>query len=160
MTVVWFLGTECPLVQLYSVRLSKMADELRERGVRFVAVNSNCHDEIEDIQKFLERQPLSFPLVRDEGNVVADQFGATRTPEVFVLNHQFNIVYQGRIDDQYEPGVARNSANREDLRIAIEETLAGKSVSIAKVEAVCCLNGKIRPMKNAVVETTETSTVP
>ena len=43
-TVVCFLGTECPLVQLYSVRLSKMADEFRERGVRFVAVNSNCHD--------------------------------------------------------------------------------------------------------------------
>jgi peroxiredoxin len=158
-TVVCFLGTECPLVQLYSVRLSKMADELRERGVRFVAVNSNCHDEIEDIQKFLERQPLTFPLVRDEGNVVADQFGATRTPEVFVMNHQLDVVYQGRIDDQYEPGVARNSANREDLRVAIEETLAGKSVSIAKVDAVGCLIGKIRPMKDAVVEATHASAV-
>ena len=158
-TVVCFLGTECPLVQLYSVRLSKMADELRDRGVRFVAVDSNCHDELEDIQKFLERQPLSFPLVRDEGNVVADQFAATRTPEVFVLDHKLDIVYQGRIDDQYEPGVARNSANREDLRIAITETLAGKTVSVAKVDAVGCLIGKVRPMKNVAVETTDSSTV-
>ena len=158
-TVVCFLGTECPLVQLYSVRLSEMADEKRDCGVRFIAVNSNCHDAVEDIQKFLERQPLSFPLVRDEGNVVADQFGATRTPEVFVLDHKLNVVYQGRIDDQYEPGVTRNVANREDLRIAIEETLAGNVVSIAKVDAVGCLIGKVRPMKNATVETTDTSTV-
>jgi len=158
-TVICFLGTECPLVQLYSLRLSKMADEFQDRGVRFVAVNSNCHDAVEDIQKFLERQPLSFPLVRDEGNIVADQFGATRTPEVFVLDHKLNIVYQGRIDDQYEPGVARNSANREDLRVAIEETLAGKIVSIAKIDAVGCLIGKVRPMKDAATESTQTSTV-
>ena len=158
-TVVCFLGIECPLVQLYSVRLSRMADELRERGVRFVGVNSNCHDEVEDIQKFLERQPLSFPLVRDEGNVVADQFGATRTPEVFVLDQALKVVYQGRIDDQYEPGVARSAANREDLRIAIAEMQAGKQVSIAKVDAVGCLIGKVRPMKNAEAETAETSTV-
>ena len=65
-TVVCFLGTECPLVQLYSVRLSAMADALRDRGVRFVAVNSNSHDAVEDIQKFLDRHPLTFPLVRDE----------------------------------------------------------------------------------------------
>lgn len=158
-TVVCFLGTECPLVQLYSVRLSKMAEELRDRGVKFVGVNSNFHDEVEDIQKFLERQPLTFPLVRDEGNVVADQFGATRTPEVFVLDHKLNIVYQGRIDDQYEPGVARNSANREDLRIAIQETLGGKIVSIARVDAVGCLIGKVQPMKNTAIEATNTSTV-
>ena len=90
---------------------------------------------------------------------VDDQFGATRTPEVFVLDHKWNIVYQGRIDDQYEPGVAWNSANRAELRIAIEETLAGKALSIAKVDAVDCLIGKVRPMKNAAVEITASSAV-
>lgn len=151
-TVVCFLGTECPLVQLYGVRLSQMADELRDRGVRFVGVNSNFHDTSVDIRQYLQRQSLSFPLVRDEGNEVADRFGATRTPEVFVLDHRLSVSYQGRIDDQYEPGVTRTAATRDDLLIAIEETLAGKAVSVAKTDAVGCLIGKVRHPKTAPAE--------
>lgn len=158
-TVVCFLGTECPLVQLYTVRLSQMADELRDRGVRFVGINSNSHDTIDDIRQYRERQSPSFPLVRDEGNVVADQFGATRTPEVFVLNHRLSIAYQGRIDDQYEPGVTRNSATRDDLRIAIEETLAGEAVSVAKADAVGCMIGKVRRPKPAAVDNADMASV-
>ena len=146
-TVVCFVGTECPLVQLYSVRLSQMADPLRDRGVQFVGINSNFHDTNEDILQYLKRHSLSFPLVRDEGNVVADRFGATRTPEVFVLDHRLSVTYQGRIDDQYEPGVTRTAATRDDLLIAIEETLAGKAVSVAKTDAVGCLIGKVRRPK-------------
>jgi peroxiredoxin len=144
LTVVCFLGTECPLVQLYSTRLSQMADEFRDRGVQFVGINSNFHDTTDDIRQFLKRQSLSFPLVRDEDNIIADRFGATRTPEVFVLDHKLSVTYQGRIDDQYEPGVARNTAIRHDLRVAIEEMLAGNSVTVAKVDAVGCMIGKIR----------------
>lgn len=146
-TVVCFLGTECPLVQLYSVRLSQLADQLRDRGVQFIGINSNFHDSVDDIRQYLQRQSLTFPLVRDEGNVVADRFGATRTPEVFVLDHRLSITYEGRIDDQYEPGVTRTAATRDDLLIAIEETLAGKAVSVSKSDAVGCLIGKVRRPK-------------
>lgn len=149
-TVVCFLGTECPLVQLYSQRLSRMADEFKDRGVRFVGINSNRQDTDDDIREFLKRQSLSFPLGRDEGNVVADSFGATRTPEVFVLDHHLTIAYQGRIDDQYEPGITRPAASREDLRIAIDETLNQKPVSVPKTEAVGCMIGKFRrPLADA-----------
>ncbi len=148
-TVVCFLGTECPLVQLYGARLSQMADEFRDRGVRFIGINSNFHDTIDDIRQYQKRQSISFPLLRDEGNIVADQFGATRTPEVFVLDHRLSVIYQGRIDDQYEPGVARNAATRHDLRIAIEETLNGNAVTVAKANAVGCMIGRIRRPKSA-----------
>ncbi len=158
-TVVCFLGTECPLVQLYSVRLSQMADELRDRGVEFVGINSNFHDTSDDIRQYLQRQSLSFPLIRDEGNVVADRFGATRTPEVFVLDHRLSVTYQGRIDDQYEPGVTRTAATRDDLRIAIEETLAGKAVSVANADAVGCLIGKVRRVKTAPADVATSSSL-
>jgi len=150
LTVVCFVGTECPLVQLYSVRLSQMADEFRDRDVRFIAINSNRQDTVEDIRQYLNRQSLSFPLVRDEGNVVADQYGATRTPEVFVLDKNLNITYQGRIDDQYDPGITRNAATRQDLRIAIEETLSEKPVSVPKTDVVGCMIGKFKRMPSRV----------
>ena len=143
-TVVCFLGAECPLVKLYSPRLTALADEFGDRAVRFVGVNSNRQDTLEDIRTYLSQYPLPFPYVRDEGNVVADQFGATRTPEVFVLNSAMEIVYRGRIDDQYEPGINRPAATHNDLRIAIEQTLAGQPVPVANTSPVGCMIGKIR----------------
>ena len=143
-TVICFLGTECPLVKLYSRRLSDMADLLQADGVRFVGVNSNRQDTVEDIRNYLQQHELTFPLVLDPGNVVADAFQASRTPEVVVLNSDLQIVYRGRIDDQYEPGVNRPAATRDDLLIAVQETLANKPVSIPFTQAVGCMIGKVK----------------
>ncbi len=143
-TVVCFLGTECPLVKLYSSRLSELSERYATRGIRFVGINSNRQDTDEDIRLYLGEHSLSFPVVRDERNLVADQYGATRTPEVFLLDSQLKLRYQGRIDDQYAPGVTRSAASREDLREAIDQLLDGVPISVVETEAVGCLIGKYR----------------
>lgn len=143
-TVICFLGTDCPLVKLYAPRLSGMANEFKDRQVRFFGVNSNRQDTLDDMKGFLTESELSFPLVRDEANVVADMFGAARTPEVFVLNRSLQVVYRGRIDDQYAPGINRPLVTRHDLREAITDVLAGRPVSVASTEPVGCMIGKIR----------------
>ncbi len=157
-TVVCFLGAECPMVKIYSPRLIAFANQFSAQGVRFVAVNSNRQDTLDDIRGYLNQHPLPFPYVRDEGNAVADQFGAARTPEVFVLNSELQIVYHGRIDDQYEPGINRPAATHNDLRNAIEQTLAGQPVAVAKTPPVGCMIGKIRrpvtPSPEATVQVT------
>jgi mono/diheme cytochrome c family protein len=157
-TVVCFLGAECPMVKIYSPRLIAFANQFSAQSVRFVAVNSNRQDTLDDIRGYLNQHPLPFPYVRDEGNVVADQFGATRTPEVFVLNSELQIVYHGRIDDQYEPGINRPAATHNDLRNAIEQTLAGQPLAVTKTPPVGCMIGKIRrpvtPSPEATVQVT------
>jgi peroxiredoxin len=154
-TVVCFLGAECPLVKLYSPRLATFSKEFSGQGVRFVAVNSNRQDTLDDIKSYLSQHPLPFPLVRDEGNVVADKYGATRTPEVFLLDSQMQIVYRGRIDDQYEPGINRPVANHHDLRNAIEQILSGKPVEVAMTQPVGCMIGKVRRNMAAAAANTE-----
>lgn len=153
-TVVCFLGAECPLVQLYSPRLAAFANQFAAQGVRFVAVNSNRQDTVDDIRNYLSKHPLPFPYVRDEGNVVAEQFAATRTPEVFLLNSEMEIIYRGRIDDQYEPGINRPAATHNDLRNAIEQALAGQPVAVANTSAVGCMIGKVRRPVTPPTETT------
>jgi peroxiredoxin len=154
LTVVCFLGTDCPLVQLYASRLSDLATEFREQGVSFVGVNSNRQDTLDDIRRMEQSLALSFPTLRDEGNVVADAYGATRTPEVFVIDDQLHIRYSGRIDDQYAPGVSRPKASRDDLRVAIEEVLAGTSVSVTRTEVTGCFIGKFRKKEMNPAEST------
>ncbi len=144
LTVVCFLGTECPLARLYAGRLSALSEQFADRDVRFIGVNSNQQDSADDVASYAENYGLRFPIVKDPGNVVADAYDALRTPTVFVLDRALNVRYQGRIDDQFLPGIARPAVEREDLRLAIEELLDRQPVRVPHTEAVGCLIGRIK----------------
>ena len=58
LTVVCFLGTECPLARYYGPRLSGIATEYASQNVRFIGVNSNSQDSQDDIDAFSNDRPL------------------------------------------------------------------------------------------------------
>jgi hypothetical protein len=147
-TVVCFLGAECPLARLYGPRLNAMAGEFAERGVRFIGINSNRQDSLDDVRSYISDHEIVFAIGKDYQNIVADQFGARRTPEVFVVDATLTIRYRGRIDNQYEPGISRSSASSQDLRVALEELLAGKPVSQPTSEPTGCLIGRVKTVPN------------
>lgn len=144
--VVLFLGTECPLVKLYAGRLNALAKDYAERGVAVVGVNSNRHDSITDIGAYVRQHHISFPILKDLNNQIADQFAAERTPEAFILDQQRVVRYRGRIDDQFGVGVQRKEAKRHDLAAALDEILAGQPVSTPLTEAPGCLIGRVSKM--------------
>ncbi|HUY91252.1 MAG TPA: redoxin domain-containing protein [Pirellulales bacterium] len=141
--VVAFLGVECPLAKLYGPRLQELADAYAAKGVAVVGVNANQQDSLAEIAHYARTHKLEFTLLKDPGNVVADQFGAERTPEVFLLDEQRTVRYWGRIDDQYGVGYARGKPEREDLKAAIDELLAGKPISQPVARAVGCHIGRL-----------------
>ena len=152
LTVVCFLGTQCPMARHYGPRLSKMAVEFANRGVTFLGVNSNSQDSQKDVTEFRDEFHISFPILKDPANQIADQFGARFMDEVFVLDQSLQVRYRGRIDDQYQPGIARTQSSRDDLRLAIDELLAGKPVSIPKTDTTGCLIGRVKtPDPNAKI---------
>ena len=149
--VVCFLGCDCPVAKLYAPRLKTLAQQFASQGVEFFSVNSNPQDSIAKLAKYakdhgLDDSSLSFPMLKDHDGRVALRFGATRTPEVFVIDSLGQLIYQGRIDDQYRPGIVTDQPTRDDLRLAIEEHLAGKAVSIANAPAAGCRIAKRRPI--------------
>ncbi|MBY0587150.1 redoxin domain-containing protein [bacterium] len=146
--VVAFLGTECPLAKLYGPRLAKLAEELKDKPIRFLAIDANRQDSISKMAHYAKTSELNFPLLKDVGNQVADAFDAVRTPEVFVLDRDRIVRYHGRVDDQYGVGYIRPESNRADLRIAIDELLEGKSVSVASTPAPGCFIGRVRSSTN------------
>src|SRR5438067_1368777 len=77
---------------------------------------------------FAKKSGIEFPLLKDPGNKVANQFQAERTPEVFVLDSQRIIRYHGRIDDQFTYGKGRDKPEQTWLATAIEELLAAKGI--------------------------------
>lgn len=145
LVVVAFLGVDCPLAKLYANRLNDIASEYANRGVAMFAIDSNRQDSLSELAAFARRHELTYALLKDNRNQVADIFGAERTPQVFLLDADRRVRYQGRVDDQYVVGVARNHASREDLKIALDELLAGREVSQPETKSLGCLIGRVRP---------------
>jgi peroxiredoxin len=143
--VVAFLGTECPLGNLYIGRLKELHDEFAPRGVQFLAVNSNSQDSAEEVAEHARKNEVPFSVLKDANGKVADLFGAERTPSVFLLDAGRVVRYRGRVDDQYGIGYKRTQPTRRDLAEALEEVLAGQAVSVPVTQAVGCFIGREKP---------------
>ena len=86
---------------------------------------------------------IDFPVLKDLNNKLADRLGATRTPEVFVLDRERTVRYQGRIDDQFGVGFVRKTVGNRELQSALDDLLAGHGVAKPKSPAVGCLIGRV-----------------
>ena len=151
LTVVLFPGHRVStLAHYWSRGLSKLANEFASKNVRFVGVNSNSQDSQKEVADFCKEFQISFPIFKDPANKLADRFSAKYMAEVYVLDQTLAVRYHGRVDDQYQPGIVRLAPTRNDLKIAIEELLAGKDVSVARTETTGCTIGRIKtPDANA-----------
>ena len=145
--VLAFLGTECPLAKLYGTRLGELDRKYRDRGVTILGINSNRQDSITEIAAHARIHNVDFPVLKDLGNRVADQIGAMRTPEVFVLDQSRNVCYHGRIDDQYGVGYIRDGIEKNYLQDAIDDLLAGRDVKTPSTKVVGCFIGRVKQPK-------------
>jgi len=151
--VLAFLGTECPLARLYAPRLEALAERYADKGVKILGVSSNVHDNVTELRSFARQHGVTYPILKDVGNVLADRLGAERLPVVFVLDGQRTVRYVGRIDDQYglQTSPAGKSvsyqlpaARRQDLSVALDELLDGQAISVAVTEPSGCLIGRVK----------------
>jgi peroxiredoxin len=154
--VLVFMGIECPLVNAYLPSLAALHKEYADKGVQFLGINSNVHDTPTRIAGQIKASSIPFPILKDSANVVADDLGARRTPEVFVLSPAGRVLYQGKIDDQFGIGFRRKEPTRRDLAIALDEVLAGKAVSKSYTDVAGCLIARaIQPKETGKVTYTK-----
>ena len=141
--VVAFVGTECPLCLQYGPRLAELAKEYEPKGVAFLGIDSNQQDSLQEIAHYAREHKIDFTILKDPGNTVADQFGAVRTPEVFVLDGERRVRYWGRIDDQFGVGYARAAPEHRELAEALDAVLAGNDVATPVTKAIGCHIGRL-----------------
>jgi peroxiredoxin len=142
--VVVFVGTECPLANLYLPTLIDLHKTYGAKGVQFLAINSNSQDSFVAVSAHAQERDVPFPMLKDFDHKAADAFGAKRTPEVFLLDADRVIRYRGRIDDQYAAGAHREQPTRRDLQEALDELLAGKPVSTPETVVDGCIIGRAK----------------
>lgn len=150
--VVAFLGVECPLAKLYSERLQKIQETYATRGVTIIGVDANQQDSLTEMAAHARRHSISYPFAKDTQQALVTALGATRTPEVFLLDEHRSVRYHGRVDDQYGVGYVREKPTTNDLVDAIESLLSGQEIASEHQAAPGCLIGRIKhPKSDATV---------
>lgn len=134
-TVVMFWSTECPFVQPYTERINSLASTYGPQGIVFWGINSNQTEDAGTVASHFKEKAYNFAMLKDEKSSVADQFGAQRTPEVFVIdNATMKVIYHGSIDDNKDASAV--TANY--LKDALDQFLAGKDVSNNQTKSFGC----------------------
>jgi peroxiredoxin len=123
--VIIFVATRCPVSNAYNDRMEKLAQDYQAKGVNVIGINSNVTEPASEVKSHAAAKNLTFTILKDDGNRIADRLGANHTPEAYVIDASGKLVYHGRIDN------AQNAANitSNDLRDALDEMLAGKPIS-------------------------------
>ena len=138
--VVVFTCNHCPYAKAVEDRLVQLQRDYEPRGVRLVAINPNDDvaypDDSFDAMKTRARERgFNFPYLRDESQAVARAYDAACTPDIFVFDRARKLVYNGRLDDNWQEA---RKVGRQDLRAVLDATLAGRGVDFEPVPSMGC----------------------
>lgn len=132
--VLIFVAVKCPVSNAYNERMEKLAQDYKARGINFIGINSNVAESADAVKAHAVENKLTFPILKDAGNKIADRLGASVTPEAYVLDASNKLVYRGRIDNAKDA----TQVNANELRDALDATLAGKPVAKTTANAFGC----------------------
>ncbi len=147
--VIIFTCNHCPTAQAYEERIKALVKDYHSQGVQVVAISPNSPlgllyeelgysdlgDTYEDMVLRSVDKEYNFPYLYDGDNQSASlKYGPVATPHAFVFNQQRRLTYLGRLDKSERPG----TANGEDIRKAIESTLAGEKVASEVTKTFGC----------------------
>lgn len=137
--VVVFTCNTCPYALDYEQRLIQFAKDYcgPESKVALVAINVNrvAGDRLKDMQDRAKKYEYNFPYLYDESQQIAKDFGATFTPEFYVLDRDRKVVYMGAMDDN----TMVDKVKTKYVEDAVKAALAGEKPAVTETVAVGCL---------------------
>ena len=133
-TVVEFLSHKCPCALGYDSRMKQLAQTYATKGIRFIGINSSVDETAADEELHIAKAGLPFPVLMDSGATVADNYKASITPEIFVIDSKNIIRYHGRVDDSRDPA----SVTSQDLKEALDGLLSNSRLTEPEKQAIGC----------------------
>ena len=138
--LVMFSCNTCPVVVKNQNRTHEICKIALDKNVGVILLNSNeatrdDGESLSDMQAYAKKQGYKWNYAVDKNSVMADAFGAMRTPECFLFDKNLKLVYHGAIDDNPSN---QSAVGRRHLEEAINEMLSGKTVSVKTSRSVGC----------------------
>jgi peroxiredoxin len=138
--IVVFTSNHCPYAQLYEQRIINLHKKFAPKGFPVVAINPNNpeivpEDDFEAMKQRAAEKRYPFHYLSDSNQTVCRAFGATRTPQVFVLDSDRYVRYIGAIDDNPESPA---KANARYVESAVYALLRGQKPEVDFTRAIGC----------------------
>ena len=138
--MVVFTCNHCPYAIASEDRLLELQSDYEARGVRLVAISSNDaekypDDSFDEMKARASDKGYNFPYLYDETQDVARAYDAACTPDVFVFDRERKLVYNGRIDDNWQEP---DKVTHQDLRSVLDAALEGDAVGFEHVPSMGC----------------------
>jgi peroxiredoxin len=139
--LVIFICAHCPYVKHIEKSLAALGKDYAEQPIAIVAISSNdavTHpaDSPAGLKRQAESYSFNFPYLYDETQAVAKAYKAACTPDLFLFDGDFRLVYRGQFDSS-RPGNGI-PVTGEDLRFAIDLVLEGKPVPADQRPSIGC----------------------
>ena len=141
----WF-NPQCPFVKKHygSGNMQKLQEEFTAKGVVWLSIDSSAPglegsltaEQAE--KKIAEWKTKQTALVLDPDGTAGQSYGAKNTPQMFVINPEGKIVYEGAIDSKATPNQADIASSTNYVKVALEESMSGKPVSTANTKPYGC----------------------
>lgn len=141
--IVIFTCNHCPYAKAYEDRIIALDAKYKALGYPVIAISPNDAalapgDSFENMKIRAQEKGFTFPYLYDEGQKIYPQYGATKTPHVFILNKENgkNIVkYIGAIDDNYADP---SDVSKTYVQDAVDALLKGEKIEVTKTVAIGC----------------------
>ncbi|HEU5351816.1 MAG TPA: thioredoxin family protein [Terracidiphilus sp.] len=139
--LVMFICTHCPYVKHVEKGLAKLGQDYAQKPLAIVAISSNDaknfpEDSPAGLKRQAETQGFVFPYLYDETQAVAKAYKAACTPDFFLFDSEFKLVYRGELDGS-RPGNGIAVTGGE-LRAAMDAVLAGKAPAAEQRPSIGC----------------------
>jgi hypothetical protein len=144
--LVMFSCNTCPVVIANQERTNEISTYALSKDIGVILLNPNeaarsGSESLEAMKEYAAQQNYQWYYAVDKDNELADAFGANRTPEIFLFNANGKLVYHGAIDDNPQNP---ESVNRKHLKIAIDELVSGKKITMEKTRSIGCTIKRIK----------------
>ena len=132
-TAVVFLSARCPCSNSHEATLDALSKKFPH--IAFLGVHSNTDEPLKETLAHFKESPIQFPVVQDPDAKVAQAFGAFKTPHVYLIASNGEILYQGGVDDShYSPSASQHYL--EDALVALQN---GKKPNPAQTRTLGCI---------------------
>jgi len=134
-TVVAFISANCPCSASHEAALEALHRKYEPLGFKFIGVHSNQDEPAAKAAEHFRASPIRFQILSDSDAKYADIFGALKTPHVFVVSPNGEILYQGGVDDSHTAAEAKN----HPLADALAKIAGGEKPEISRTRTLGCV---------------------
>jgi peroxiredoxin len=138
--VIIFMCNHCPYVHAVIDRLIAIQSDYADKDIQLIAINANDsvnypEDSFESMKDFVVERSINFVYLHDEDQSIAKAYKAQCTPDIYVFDSTRQLVYHGRIDDNWQD---ESSVTKQELREALDAILEERPIAENQQPTIGC----------------------